>query len=58
MIRDTDLSLQQLEDAMDELALWEDTVVIFTADHGEMAGVTAASGPRDRWLMRAIRTCR
>jgi arylsulfatase A-like enzyme len=38
MIRDTDLSLQQLEDALDELALWEDTVVIFTADHGEMAG--------------------
>jgi arylsulfatase A-like enzyme len=38
MIRDTDLSLQQLEDALDELALWDDTVVIFTADHGEMAG--------------------
>jgi arylsulfatase A-like enzyme len=38
MIRDTDLSLQQLEDGLDELALWVDTVVIFTADHGEMAG--------------------
>jgi arylsulfatase A-like enzyme len=38
MIRDTDLSLQQLEDGLDELGLWEDTVVIFTADHGEMAG--------------------
>jgi arylsulfatase A-like enzyme len=38
MIRDTDLSLQQLEDALDELGLWQDTVVIFTADHGEMAG--------------------
>jgi arylsulfatase len=38
MIRDTDLSLQQLEDALDELALWDETVVIFTADHGEMAG--------------------
>jgi arylsulfatase A-like enzyme len=38
MIRDTDLSLQQLEDGLDELGLWDDTVVIFTADHGEMAG--------------------
>ncbi len=38
MIRDTDLSLQQLEDGLDELGLWEETVVIFTADHGEMAG--------------------
>lgn len=38
MIRDTDRSLQQLEDALDELALWDETVVIFTADHGEMAG--------------------
>jgi arylsulfatase len=38
MIRDTDLSLRQLEDGLDELGLWEDTVVIFTADHGEMAG--------------------
>ena len=38
MIRDTDQSLQQLEDGLDELGLWDDTVVIFTADHGEMAG--------------------
>jgi arylsulfatase A-like enzyme len=38
MIRDTDTSLQQLLDGLDELNLWENTVVIFTADHGEMAG--------------------
>jgi arylsulfatase A-like enzyme len=38
MIRDTDLSLQQLEDGLDELGLWQDTVILFTADHGEMAG--------------------
>jgi arylsulfatase A-like enzyme len=38
LIRDTDLSLNQLEDGLDELDLWKDTVVIFTADHGEMAG--------------------
>jgi arylsulfatase A-like enzyme len=38
MIRDTDTSLQQLLGGLDELNLWENTVVIFTADHGEMAG--------------------
>jgi arylsulfatase A-like enzyme len=38
MIRDTDSALQQLLDGLDELNLWENTVVIFTADHGEMAG--------------------
>ena len=38
MIRDTDTGLQQLLDGLDELNLWENTVVIFTADHGEMAG--------------------
>jgi arylsulfatase len=38
LIRDTDVSLKQLEDGLDELDLWKDTVVIFTADHGEMAG--------------------
>ena len=38
LIQDTDRSLQQLEDGLDELELWDDTVVIFTADHGEMAG--------------------
>lgn len=37
-IRDTDSSLEQLWDGMDQLDLWKDTVVIFTADHGEMAG--------------------
>jgi arylsulfatase len=38
MIRDTDASLQQLWDGLDQLDLWKDTVVIFTADHGEMDG--------------------
>ena len=37
-IRDADTDLQQLLDGMDQLDLWKDTVVIFTADHGEMAG--------------------
>ncbi len=38
VIRDTDASLQLLWDGMDQLDLWVNTVVIFTADHGEMAG--------------------
>ncbi len=38
MIRDTDASMQLLLDALDELSLWSNTVVIFTADHGEMDG--------------------
>jgi arylsulfatase len=38
MIRDTDTSLKLLEDGLDELNLWQNTVVIFTADHGEMDG--------------------
>jgi arylsulfatase A-like enzyme len=38
MIRDTDTDLQRLLDGLDELNLWDNTVVIFTADHGEMAG--------------------
>ena len=37
-IRDADTDLQQLLDGMDQLDLWKDTVVIFTADHGEMEG--------------------
>ena len=37
MIRDTDLGLAQLLDGLAELNFWNNTVVIFTADHGEMA---------------------
>jgi arylsulfatase A-like enzyme len=37
-IADADRSLAKLVDAMDEMDLWRDTAVIFTADHGEMAG--------------------
>jgi arylsulfatase len=38
LIRDNDSDLQHVLDAMDELGLWKDTIVIFTADHGEMGG--------------------
>jgi arylsulfatase len=37
-IRDNDRSLQLVVDALDELDSWKDTAVVFTADHGEMAG--------------------
>jgi arylsulfatase A-like enzyme len=37
-IRDNDRALQLVIDAMNEMDLWKDTVVVFTADHGEMAG--------------------
>jgi arylsulfatase len=37
-IRDNDRSLQLVVDAMDDMDLWKDTAVVFTADHGEMAG--------------------
>jgi arylsulfatase len=37
-IRDNDRSLQVVVEALDELDVWKDTAVVFTADHGEMAG--------------------
>jgi arylsulfatase len=37
-IRDNDRGLQLIVDAMDDMDLWKDTAIVFTADHGEMAG--------------------
>jgi arylsulfatase A-like enzyme len=37
-IQDVDRGIQHIVDAMDEMDLWRDTVVVFTADHGEMGG--------------------
>jgi Sulfatase len=37
-IRDSDGSIQQIVDVLNEMDLWRDTVVVFTADHGEMGG--------------------
>jgi len=42
MIRDNDTKLQELVDAMDEMDLWKNTIVIVTADHGEMGGAHGA----------------
>ena len=38
MIRDNDTKLQEIVDALDEMDLWKNTIVIMTADHGEMGG--------------------
>jgi len=38
LIKDNDSDLQHVVDTMDELGSWKDTIVIFTADHGEMGG--------------------
>ena len=37
-IADVDRSLEQIVHVMNEMDLWRDTVLVFTADHGEMAG--------------------
>jgi arylsulfatase A-like enzyme len=37
-IQDVDRGIQHIVDAMNEMDLWRDTVVVFTADHGEMGG--------------------
>src|SRR6516165_6777885 len=37
-IQDSDRDIEQIVDVMNEMDLWRDTVVVFTADHGEMGG--------------------
>ncbi len=37
-IQDVDRGIQQIVDVMNEMDLWTDTAVVFTADHGEMGG--------------------
>jgi arylsulfatase A-like enzyme len=37
-MREDDHCLQQIIDVINEMDLWRDTVVVFTADHGEMGG--------------------
>src|SRR5262249_58250249 len=37
-IRDEDRSIHQIVDVFNDMNLWRDTVVVYTADHGEMAG--------------------
>jgi arylsulfatase len=47
-IRDSDRSIQHIVDVLNEMDLWRDTVVLFTADHGEMGAPTAVSRARGR----------
>ena len=37
-IQDVDRHLREIVQAFDEMDLWRDTVIVFTADHGEMGG--------------------
>lgn len=37
-LRDNDHSLQQIVDTINEMNLWKNTIIIVTADHGEMGG--------------------
>lgn len=38
LLQDNDRRLGQVLDALDNLDLWKDTVVVFTSDHGELCG--------------------
>jgi arylsulfatase len=38
MLQENDRNLGQVLDALDNLDLWKDTVVVFTSDHGELCG--------------------
>jgi arylsulfatase len=37
-IQDSERNVQEIVDVMNQMDLWRDTVVVFTADHGEMGG--------------------
>jgi len=43
-MRDSDRTIQQVWDAMDDMDLWKDTIVVLTADHGDMAGTHGLRG--------------
>ena len=38
MLRDSDTQLQAIVDALNELDLWKNTIVVFVSSHGEMGG--------------------
>ena len=38
LLRENDRCIGQVLDALDDLNLWENTVVVFTSDHGELGG--------------------
>ena len=38
LLRDNDLHVASVLQALDALGLWKDTIVVFTADHGELGG--------------------
>ncbi len=38
LLRENDRCIGQVLDALDDLNLWENTIVVFTSDHGELCG--------------------
>ena len=58
LIRDTEQNLQMLLEAMGNLGLWKNTVVVSTADHGELSGSHGASAAKGRFLTKRSRMCR
>lgn len=49
MITDIDRHVGRLMDALDELGLSDDTIVLFTADHGDMLGSHGMAFKRKPW---------
>jgi arylsulfatase len=43
-LRDSDRTVQHVWDALDDMDLWKDTVVVLTSDHGDMAGTHGLRG--------------
>ena len=57
-IQDNDRSLQQIVDTLNDMDLWRDTVVVFTADHGEMGGAHGGLKGKGRSATKRTPTCR
>ena len=57
-IQDNDRSLQQIVDTLNDMDLWRDTVVVFTADHGEMGGAHGGLKGKGRSATKRTPMCR
>ena len=56
-IQDVDGRLREIVQAFDEMDLWRDTVIVFTADHGEMGGRPWRHQGQGAVPLRAERPC-
>ena len=55
-IRSVDVQLETIQTELDNLGLTENTIVVFTSDHGEMGGAYGLRG-RGPSPMRSACTC-